>query len=73
MYTIWYSLILNSNLAFNVSNKELCKHILLKINVCNTKFHFENCALLGYYAASTATCCVITLTSAALSYSAVET
>jgi len=83
MYTIWDLLTLNSNLASNVNNKEPSSHTLLKINVCNTKSHFENCVLLGYYAASsdnllpllaaiTTTRRVITQKSEVLSYLAVE-
>jgi len=74
---------LNSNLASNVNNKEPSSYALLKINVCNTKSHFENCALLGYYAASsdnflpliaaiTTARHVITQKSAVLSYLAAK-
>jgi len=52
MYTVWDSLMLNSNLASDVCNKETSSHILPKISVCNTKLHFENCTLLGYYTVS---------------------
>ena len=83
MYTIWDLLTLNSNLASNVNNKEPNSHILLKINVCDTKSHFKKCALLGYYAASsdnflrllaaiTTTRRIITQKSTALSYLGAE-